>query len=499
MSKTKTGQIAFLANPKSRMVVVAVVVVLIAGLALAINGVLKKNAMSKDQAESTSTAALPANTTQKAAIDPNKVDAKQSELRKAANDEGAKQADSNGQTFIATMRPEAMTAAENNKNAIDPSMLNWRQQEQLGFRRNTQNEPSEQDIRDAEAAHRKRVDEYKRRLSADKSIINEAWDPGSRVFYTGYVGSDRVSPENTAAPSTTNAVAKNESRKASRVIAKAGEVFYGMIDIGLNTDEPSAVTAYILSGPLKGGKLIGALAGQTAPYSEKAVIQFTALSHPAFERTIAVKIFAVDRNTRRAAVADNVDRHLLAKFGLAAAVDFAQGYAEGKAQNNSTIVFGQNGAPTVVTQSELTNKQLIARGAARTMGRVANTLAPYTNRPNTLEVYSQTEIGLLVVGDIVYTEGQYTDNASPPATPLSAENRSANPYSGNQPQPAPAVPQAAPLQQSYGGPASVYGAQSGYSQAQIYLPQTTYPQTSGYPQPGVYPQQPAYIRTAPGY
>ncbi|BBB63371.1 hypothetical protein UNDKW_5098 [Undibacterium sp. KW1] len=469
---------AFLANPKSRMMVIGVAVVLVAGIALAVNGMIKKNSMSKESSEPTSTAALPADANKKAAIDPTKVDAQQSDLRKTANEDAAKRAESNGQTFIATMRPDAAPASVASAgNGIDPSMYAARNADNGYARYASAREPSEQDIRDAEAAQQKKVDEWKRKLTADKAKINEAWEPGSRVFYTAYVGNESVQGEKKEKDVHEQQVGKADAQKKGQVFARAGDIFYGSIDIGMNTDEPSAITAYILSGPFKGGKLLGALAGQTAPYSEKAVIQFTSLNHPKFERSIPVKIFAVDRDTKRAAVADNVDRHLLTKFGLAAIVDFAQGYAEGKSQNNSTVIYGQNGSPTVVTQSELNNKQLIARGAAKTMNRVASTLAPYTNRPNTLEVYSQTEIGLLVAADIVYVEGVNADNSGPApgaATANGARQAAvANSY-------APALPMP-PVQ-----PPAMYGQQ------QMYVPQPAYPQPAYGGQPAVYGQIPVY-------
>ncbi len=473
MSKSKSGGFAFLANPKSRIIVMAVGVVFVGGVAFAVNGVLKKNALGKEHTESTNTAALPADANQKTVIDPNKVDNKQSELRKAANDEAAKKADSNGQTFIATMRPEVEAPKQGMTN--DGGAYLPRQSEPAAFnRRAPVSEITEQEIREAEAAHRRQVDDFKRRMTADKSAIHEAWDPNTRVFYTGYVEDLSGQNQKSEKDATTPVKQASETKKRAEVFAKAGELFYGVIDIGLNTDEPSAVTAYILNGPFKGGKLLGALAGQTAPYSEKAVIQFTSLNHPKFERSIPVRIFAVDRETRRAAVADSVDRHLLAKFGLAAAVDFAQGYAEGKAQSSSTVVYGQNGAPTVVTQNELTNKQLIARGAAKTMGRVANTLAPYTNRPNTLEVYSQTEVGLLVASDIIYTEGMSTDNQAaagvvqPPATP-----RTTTPVTNYPSAPAVGMPYGQmpyPAQNGYGAP-NIYPGQTNYGAQGIYAPQ----------------------------
>ncbi|MFZ6677447.1 DotG/IcmE/VirB10 family protein [Undibacterium sp. Tian12W] len=482
MAEKKTGGAAFLTNPKSRMMVIGVAVVLVAGIALAVNGLIKKNSMGKEQSEPTSTAALPADANKKTAIDPNKVDAQQSDLRKAANEDAAKKAESSGQTFIATMRPDAAPASVANAgNSIDPSMYAARNADNGYARYAGPREPSEQDIRDAEAAQQKKVDEWKRKLTADKTKINEVWEPGSRVFYTAYVGTESAQDEKKEKDNREQPTTKADAQKKGQVFARAGDIFYGSIDIGMNTDEPSAITAYILSGPFKGGKLLGALSGQTAPYSEKAVIQFTSLNHPKFERSIPVKIFAVDRDTKRAAVADNVDRHLLTKFGLAAIVDFAQGYAEGKAQNNSSVIYGQNGSPTIVTQSELNNKQLIARGAAKTMNRVASTLAPYTNRPNTLEVYSQTEIGLLVAADIVYVEGVNADNNGPApgaatsngARQAAAQAAVANAY-------APALPMP-PAQ-----------APAMYGQQQVYVPQPAYPQPAYGGQPSVYGQIPVY-------
>ncbi|MES2038816.1 MAG: DotG/IcmE/VirB10 family protein [Pseudomonadota bacterium] len=487
MAEKKTGGPGFLTNPKSRMMVIGVAVVLVAGLALAVNGMIKKNALEKEQSGPTDTAALPAAANKKTVIDPSKVDAQQSELRKTANEDAAKRADSNGQTFIATMRPDvAPASAAIAGSGVDPSMYPARNGENGYARYAGPRELTEQEIRDAEAAQQKKVDEWKRKLTADKTKINEVWEPGSRVFYTAYVGSEHTEADNKEKELQGQPGAKAEPQKKGQVFARAGDIFYGTIDIGMNTDEPSAITAYILSGPFKGGKLLGALAGQTAPYSEKAVIQFTSLNHPKFERSIPVKIFAVDRDTKRAAVADNVDRHLLTKFGLAAVVDFAQGYAEGKSQNNSTIVYGQNGAPTIVSQTELNNQQLIARGAAKTMNRVASSLAPYINRPNTLEVYSQTEIGLLVAADIVYVEGVNADNSGP------VQGVGANGARRALPQPAVANVYAPALPVQPGQPATygqqpVYVPQPAYGQQPVYAPQPAY---GG--QPALYGQVPVY-------
>lgn len=485
MAEKKNGGLAFLSNPKSRMMVIGAGAVIVAGLALAVNGLIKKNSLEKDQAEPPSTAALPADANKKeVVIDPTKVDAKQSELRKAANEDAAKKADSNGQTFIATMRPDAgNTGASNPEASVDPTAYGGRNSfnpNAFGSRVSGPREPTEQEIREAEAAQQKKVDEWKRKLTADKSKINDAWEPGSRVFYTAYVGDESKAEKKAEGAGAADKSVPEKAKKRGQVLAKAGDLYYGTIDIGMNTDEPSAVTAYILNGPFKGGKLIGAMAGQTAPYSEKAVIQFTLLNHPKFEHSQAVKIFAVDRNTKRAAVADSVDRHLFAKFGLAAAVDFAQGYAEGKAQVATTVNYGQNGAPTVITQPELTNKQLIARGAARTMSRVANTLEPYTNRPNTLEVYSGTEVGLLVAGDVVYVEGgDDADNV--------AANSKANTVRPDQQM----QPQVVVPANAYTGRPPAYGQpwggqQQGYPSQPAFYPQPSYGQQMPYGQMPAY-------------
>ena len=81
---------------------------------------------------------------------------------------------------------------------------------------------------------------------------------------------------------TANAAAAN---KPSGPIYKAGTITFAVIDTSINSDEKTPILATIVSGPMKGAKLIGGFT-RAGVYSNKLEIQFKLLNDPHFQHTI---------------------------------------------------------------------------------------------------------------------------------------------------------------------------------------------------------------------
>ena len=95
----------------------------------------------------------------------------------------------------------------------------------------------------------------------------------------------------------------------------------------INTDEPGPVLARVVNSPLNGSKLIGSM-GVTGPYSESAYISFSTVSIPAMDRSIGLSTVAIDPKTARTALATDVNKHLLLRYGTLIASSFLVGMSD---------------------------------------------------------------------------------------------------------------------------------------------------------------------------
>ncbi len=176
---------------------------------------------------------------------------------------------------------------------------------------------------------------------------------------------------------------------------KAGDIMFGVLDTGINSDEQSPILATIVQGSLKGGRLLG----QFSRAGEKVVLTFTTMSLPGLPRSISVNAVAIDPDTARTAIASEVDNHYLLRYGTLFASSFVSGLAQAVAQSGSTIVtepFGQ-----AIIQNPTTSaleKGLIALGNVGT--QYAGVLKQNFNRAPTITVDSGAGIGILFMADL---------------------------------------------------------------------------------------------------
>lgn len=205
---------------------------------------------------------------------------------------------------------------------------------------------------------------------------------------------------NTEASATTSAAsAQSAAAVATTAVtpyAKAGTIFNAILESSIDSDEPSPVLARIVSGDLKGTRLIGNI--QTV--GEKVVIQFSTANIPQLGNSVKISSYAVDPNTSRTALADNVNHHYTLKYGVLLASSFLSGYADAISRQNTTTTQGLLGP--IVTQGELTNSQ-INKAALGGVGKAVATDAQqqFTNLKPTITVNSGAPIGILLVEDLV--------------------------------------------------------------------------------------------------
>lgn len=192
-----------------------------------------------------------------------------------------------------------------------------------------------------------------------------------------------------------------QSSQEQQAVIKAGDILFAVLDTSVNSDEPGPILASIVSGPLKGSKLIGSF--NLPANSDKMVIQFNTLSVPGASRTISISAFAIDPNTARTALSSRTDHHYLMRYGSLFASTFLEGFGNAFQSANTTVTIGGTGGgndiqvQNGVGRSALENAVIALATVGKTWSQQAQQLF---NTPTTVEVFSGTGLGILFTQDL---------------------------------------------------------------------------------------------------
>lgn len=199
-----------------------------------------------------------------------------------------------------------------------------------------------------------------------------------------------------------------ESTDTQEVFIEAGTFNYAQILNEATTDAPTPVLAVLLSGPLKGGRLIGQF--QQAPTQQSLIIRFNTIVKDG--TAYSANSFAVDPNTSSPAVVTEYDRRLFRRVLLPAAAEFIQGIAGAYAQEAQTEVV--IGTDTVTTQtSDLDVEQEIARGVEQGADELSQFLRQEGQQfPPLVRVAPGTPIGVIYIDNVVESNAGTVAGAS---------------------------------------------------------------------------------------
>lgn len=174
--------------------------------------------------------------------------------------------------------------------------------------------------------------------------------------------------------------------------AKAGDVMYAVLTTEVDTDIPGPIMASVVSGKLKGAKLVGTFA-QTG---EAAQISFTSISLPRLSKSSGIQAIAVDTDTAKTALASEVDHHYLVRYGSLFASSFLKGFSSAITNEGSTVT---NGDTTVQTISKKSTRERTMIGLGEVGNEYAKSMSANFERPITVKVKKGTGFGLLFVAD----------------------------------------------------------------------------------------------------
>ena len=191
----------------------------------------------------------------------------------------------------------------------------------------------------------------------------------------------------------------DRTQQAGASFVKAGTIIPAVLLTSINTDTPGPILAEIVSGPLKGSRLLGAFAKPSSPQAQKVVLSFTKLVMPKIDHSFSVSTFAVDPSADySSSLASSVDNHYLQKYGLLFAAAFVTGYGNAAATPQTTSVIPTTGGATTLAQPP-TSTQAKWAGLASVGSQMSSDMSAYASIPPTITVDAGIPIGILFMAD----------------------------------------------------------------------------------------------------
>lgn len=148
--------------------------------------------------------------------------------------------------------------------------------------------------------------------------------------------------------------------EAATPIIPAGTILYGETLTSSSSDLPGPVLVQVTNGPFKGGRLVGKF--QTVEAVDRMVVEFTSMTLPD-GTSVAVSAYAVDGVSAETAVASDVNRRYISRYAPVLAAAFITGYAGAAAQPEQQVVELGDGN-TVITGTSTSEQNLYAGLAA---------------------------------------------------------------------------------------------------------------------------------------
>ncbi len=231
-----------------------------------------------------------------------------------------------------------------------------------------------------------------------QNLINTVWAPATMSHSEGSFNPEK--PGEGAGPGGTlpGAIAGGAGEKVIKkpALIKSGTIYFAVLDTAVDSDYPDTpVMATIIEGKFKGAKLLGKLS--LAQGQDKVSLNFTQMDETDWPSAKSISAYAIDPDTARTVMANEVDHHYLSRWGLMMASSFVQGYSSAitNAGTSTTGIFG-----TSTDHPELSPGSKIAVGIGQ-IGTNLNEIAlENLNRPTTVKIYAGVGIGILFASEV---------------------------------------------------------------------------------------------------
>lgn len=261
------------------------------------------------------------------------------------------------------------------------------------------NQEDEKKAELAEEARKARIEELSAAMSGQAQQLIASWQGPSMRHVEGQpdksagtgkvMGPNGVLVEKTT--KTTTTVVKGPP------LIKAGTILFAVLSTAVNSDYPDTpVMATIVSGKLKGAKLLGKLSLATG--QDRLSLNFNLMDMNDWISTKGINAFAIDPDTARTVLATDVDHHYLKRYGAMMGSAFVSGYANAINTSGSTSTSSVSGITNTHPPYSAQDKLITGIGqVGTTLGTVVQS---YVNTPATVKIDSGVGIGILFMSDV---------------------------------------------------------------------------------------------------
>lgn len=243
-----------------------------------------------------------------------------------------------------------------------------------------------------------RIQDLMNAMSTQAATLVAAWQPVTMQHVQG--SAEKIKEAallTTGAAGTTTTTVKQTVTEVKPALIKAGTILFGILDTAVNSDYPDTpVMATVVSGPLKGARLIGKLA--LAQGQDRVTLNFTLMDMEGWPSAKSVSAFAIDPDTARTALANEVNYHYLMRYGSVFASSFLSGYASAIQSSGSVQTVSPTASITATPPLSAQDKFRVALGQVGTT--LSGIVQGWVNTPNTVKVNAGVAIGILFTTEV---------------------------------------------------------------------------------------------------
>lgn len=180
-------------------------------------------------------------------------------------------------------------------------------------------------------------------------------------------------------------------------ILKAGDIMFAVLETSINSDETTPIMARVVSGPLKGGRLLG----DFKRVDKKVLINFTLLNSPKYNHSLSITAVAIDPDTARTALSGEVNNHYLLRYGTLFASAFLEGWSNAlTAAANNKQCQGSIVCNVSNDQNTLSTSKQMVVGLGQVGTRYSQVMAKNFTLPPTIKIPGGVGFGLLLMRDV---------------------------------------------------------------------------------------------------
>jgi polyhydroxyalkanoate synthesis regulator phasin/type IV secretory pathway VirB10-like protein len=235
-------------------------------------------------------------------------------------------------------------------------------------------------------------------ISAQAQQLFASWNTEPQSYVQATVKDTGKNAKGGGGSSQANGGGAQQGKASGYPLVKAGTIMFGVLDTGVNSDQAGPVMATIVSGKLKGAKLIGGLT-QTSD-GQRVTLTFTSLTMPDWPDVIAINAVAINPDTAHTAIASSVDNHYLLRYGSLMASSFLEGYSEAVRNAGTTVL---NAGTTTTTTDALSSSERLMVGLGEVGKQLGANMKDTFNRKPTVKVDAGVGMGLLFVSNVSKT------------------------------------------------------------------------------------------------